>query len=193
MLYKMLNCTSINPTNVSRENKPFFIPSDTLQIIKKMHFKTLLTPNLSEAQTDKKHALVKHFYIKRAPLQPGYDVLLQEGERKFHVDIDFSTLFQKLTLCSLDTRLYNLPICYMCWGSRKIHVGFVNLEQAQRKHWEEMQKKRTKIKDLTWKDLSKEEYKWEKHLLWKTQRCWSIRHQNYKLVNQKTTETIVEF
>lgn len=91
----------------------------------------LPTSDSSEVMATEKHPLAWHFAIKMAPLQTGYEALLQEREKKFYAEMDFSTRFQKLILRNQETDSSEKAVCYMRWASRKIHIGARNLDECQ--------------------------------------------------------------
>lgn len=153
----------------------------------------LRIPDSPEVMANEKHPLAWHFAIKRVPLQSGYEVLFQEGEKKFYAEMDFSTRFQKLILRDPETESSAKAVCYMRWASRKIHIGAHDLNECQQMEWDEVEKKTKNMTDLTWQGIRREEYEWGEHLLWTTKRTWPTKCQSYTLLDQRAGKIIAEF
>lgn len=114
------------------------------EVIEEMPYQILPIPDSSEVMANEKYPPAWHLAIQRVPLQTGYEALLQEREKKFYAEMDFSTRFQKLILRDPEAESSEKAVSYMRWASRKIHIGANDPNECQQMQWEKVEKKRSR-------------------------------------------------
>lgn len=107
---------------------------------------------------------VRQFNISRVHFEPGYSIDLDNGSRKFYVEMDFDFCSHKLTLYDLTEASVEIAESRMPWFSSELYVCFNGHDQIQGIYCEKMAKtKSLPRKDLVEDLVEKERYVWTTH------------------------------